>query len=204
MSSLFNNFPLKNSCRNQLSQYCGANNFDNLLERFFALNSTTRCGNMLTCENVTESSSESERLNCGSIFSSTFLQESFRPSFSGLTYPCRAINGVQESVKPTSFVEKNFLKARQAISNNTTSKYIDTSILTASQQAELKLLKRAVEYQIKFPVSVDSNSEFMMNSNVESELRRINRNVLVYDYFSNSLLINLSYALIFLSFIILI
>jgi hypothetical protein len=203
MSSLFNNFPLKNSCRNQLSQYCGENNFDNLLERFFAINSTTKCGNMLRCENVTDSSPESERLFCGDIFSSTFLQESYRPSFSGLTYPCRSINETEQKFRYTSFIEKNFLKERQGNSQNSSSIYIDTSVLSTSQKEELRLLKRAVEYQMKFPVSVDLNSDFMMNPNVESDLRKINKNVLVYDYFANSLIMNLSYILIFLSVIIL-
>jgi hypothetical protein len=200
MTGLFSNFPLKNSCRNQLSQFCGANNFDNLLERFFALNSTTRCGNMLVCENVTQSSSESDRLKCGAIFSSTFLKESFMPSFTGLTYPCRAINP-NDGVRVTSFVEKNFLRARQVIATNTTSGYIDTSTLSTSQQSELKLLKRTVEYQVKIPVSIDTNSDFMMNSNIETDLRVINSNVLVQDYFSNSNVFYLSKVLIFFTFL---
>jgi len=219
MSTEFSTFPLKNSCRNQLSQYCGANNFEYLVERFFPYNSTARCGIMLSCENVTETSPEIDRLNCGNIFSSTFLSESLRTSFTGLTYPCNARNSSDGSLLQTSFIEtKSLLKARQVISANSSStslngtnttsnisvKYIDISGLSSAQQAQLNNIKNAVVSQTNIPVSVDSNSDFMMNSNVESDLTKINSNVLASDYFSSSVGVKITYTFIILiSFIIL-
>jgi len=167
--------PLKDSCKNELSQFCGLNGFGNLVDRFYPSNIAAGCSASILCPGVNATSNETLRLQCGASLSNNFmLNGPTRMSFKSLTYPCHTTSATGS----TAFVETGVhLMKNRALLNAASGAYVNQSALTPTQQQELSSQQTAVNSGTTFTASVDGNTQNTVNTNVEKDLSSINANV---------------------------
>ena len=170
----YKTFPLKNSCRNELSQYCGLNNFDQLIERFFPKTYNSQCSLSLLCPNITDSSSEDDRARCGDLLSTNFMSNNYRVSYTSLAFPCHASNNAPKAI--SSLIQTHMMKSRLSQSN-TTSLYVNETNLSSTDKSEISSVQSAVNQQGNITVVIDNNSNLAANTNVDIDLGKINSNV---------------------------
>jgi hypothetical protein len=120
----FRTFPLKDSCRNSMNRQCGSVGFNDIFERFDG-----KCDDSLVCDNVNESSSEAEKLNCGAQISTRFLSNNFQIHFASLVNPC-ARKAAPAQARLTSLIQTHFMKKILQVSNSTNSTNTTTSNAT--------------------------------------------------------------------------
>jgi hypothetical protein len=113
----FTTLPVKNSCRNQLNNQCASLGFNQIADRF-----SGKCDHELLCVNVTDNSTEADRLLCGAAISSRFAPDSLRVQYSSLINPCNNAPAPAPS-RLNSLIQTHFLKKVAFIqtAQNTTS-----------------------------------------------------------------------------------
>ena len=194
----FKTFPLKNTCRNELSQYCGMNNFGSIIQRFYPPNYSGTCNQSLLCLNVTSSSSDDLKAACGASLSQNFMTNSFRISYTGIAYPCHNPAIAQAPVQATSFIQAHLMKSRLG-QVNSTSGYVDESTLTPSEQNEVVSTVVSVQSNGNLTVAIDGNTNTAPNTNVAQDLNNINANIQVNNstnYSSTFMISMISYSVL--------
>jgi hypothetical protein len=180
----FKTFPLKNSCKQELNQYCGLNSFNELVNRFFPSNAG-QCNMNMLCPNITDTSSDDDRAACGSTLSDKFMTNGYRVSYNGIAYPCSS--STSSTSRIGSFVQTHLMKARLSqnstvTSNNTVSsnsKYVNETALTPAEKNEVSNTSAIVKATGNVTVIIDSNSNTAANTNVDADLNKINADVSV-------------------------
>ena len=171
----YKTFPLKDSCRNELSQYCGQNNYDGLIDRFFNSNFTVQCNMTLLCPNVTDTSTEDERLKCGSLLAANFMMKDYRVSYASMAYPCH--NPINNTLNVYSFIQKSFLKKTYQSNNSTSSsnnsnssQYVNESNLSPSEKSDINNTDSANNNAGNFTIVIDNNTNTQPNTNTDRDL----------------------------------
>ena len=162
----YKTFPLKNSCRNELSQYCGQNNYDGLIDRFYNSNFTVQCNMTLLCPNVTDASTEVERLKCGSLLAANFMINN-RVSYASIAYPCHnpiniAANVYRRTYRSTDSIANS--------NNSNSSQYLNESNLSPSEFSDINNIDSVNNNTGNFTVEIDNNTNSQANTNTDADL----------------------------------